>query len=908
MALLPVQVDPSPLAPRFDITELLEPERPTRKRAKPGAAPSQGSHLVPLSPIQSPAHKSTTTQQGKLAKPPHIVKDPRTAGQQYVQRLEQPENTELFTYASALCHRVTGRYLAREHLQRDPGAQQKEIARIQADPELLQAIGTIRTLSKEFKAIAQDTLGHRRELGHSLLRIEESYLKLFEKLLELSLRMYWRYEQEHEAARLADKATINYWQDLHNGKAGEAVKLQKLLDGKEIVLRTQQIQLKDLEKQCSEMSGELSDQRALEQRVIELQATERDLRARERGLVDAHHKLKLKHEEMILYQRGQLEESHEQHKRRMDEMKRALREKEKQLVQNEKEIHELKVLTTPPVVTTAATQTEVDDDGLWDTQDGVPRYVSKSVLHRMAWRRFNAFMSCKNCRGRPVQQPHLVAAARDPASKEADEDYVNVWTLTRDQRNGIKTTKKQREAMEAEWYLPEPIMLFLSNLPKSVVAFPLHSLAQVIKQIEEIYDDKHASDLADEADGVAREELPNYICEFFLKTHGLRQSAEIGLYRLLVAVKHSYQRHSHVHLFARFCGLLRGDDPVDSNDTETTTAVGAGTLMATLLQQPRRGYLDRSFLRVFLHARHYLLRPAPARPRKNPSPQPHVVRVDELKAWVPLDHAVAIMRWYVGFLPEDSVVGYCREVEYSTAIYAGKAITEISGNRLAVRAEMRKAMLANADDNETTLSDSERVRKPRIVADAHKVLLLLLHALEQRRNVMEKALITMFDAGDVNHDCVLSLDEFKAIIRTRAESFSDRRVVRMFREALMGGSDQSFALSMPAFVKVCSDHGLVTLLPDDRWVDPFHRGSAVEASTNVKTAAVGRLSVALKSLSMKSKPAVPDKEASTKNEDEKAVLINATAEIPEELPEEPTERIISPRAEEVEEVEGLWEW
>lgn len=53
----------------------------------------------------------------------------------------------------------------------------------------------MQTLSKQFKDVARDTMGHRKELGHALFRIEESYLKLFEKLLEISLRMYWKYEQ-----------------------------------------------------------------------------------------------------------------------------------------------------------------------------------------------------------------------------------------------------------------------------------------------------------------------------------------------------------------------------------------------------------------------------------------------------------------------------------------------------------------------------------------------------------------------------------------------------------------------------------------------------------------------------------------------------------------------------------------
>jgi hypothetical protein len=55
--------------------------------------------------------------------------------------------------------------------------------------------------------------------------------------------------------------------------------------------------------------------------------------------------------------------------------------------------------------------------------------------------------------------------------------------------------------------IPSNTVLFLSNLPKSVVAFPFYSLEHVVEQIEAIYDDKFASDKADEADGVAREEL-----------------------------------------------------------------------------------------------------------------------------------------------------------------------------------------------------------------------------------------------------------------------------------------------------------------------------------------------------------------------------------------------------------------
>lgn len=235
-------------------------------------------------------------------------------------------------------------------------------------------------------------------------------------------------------------------------------------------------------------------------------------------------------------------------------------------------------------------------------------------------------------------------------------------------------------------------MLFLSNLPKSVMAFPFYSLEQVVTQIEQIYDDKFASDKVDESDGVVQEELPKFICEYFLKSHELRQNAEIGLYRFLVSVKNEYLRNSHVHLFARFANLLRYD--ADQLEVPPTSVPAPGG-RKPFVNAPESGandpklavsdadgsksthYLDRSFLRVFLLARYYLLRKPKQLPLKRgrngkPDPPsvkkpaerevPHVVQVDSVKKWVPLDHAITIIKWYLSYLPEEAVVTYCREV------------------------------------------------------------------------------------------------------------------------------------------------------------------------------------------------------------------------------------------------------
>ncbi|RLN97445.1 hypothetical protein BBJ28_00021071 [Nothophytophthora sp. Chile5] len=150
--------------------------------------------------------------------------------------------------------------------------------------------------------------------------------------------------------------------------------------------------------------------------------------------------------------------------------------------------------------------------------------------------------------------------------------------------------------------------------------------------------------------------------------------------------------------------------------------------------------------------------------------------------------------------------------------------------------------------------------------------------------------------GDVNHDCVLSVDEFSAIIRTRKPHFSDRRILRMFREALMGGVDQSFALSMEAFVVVCNDHGLVSLLPEDRMQDPF--ALPVPKLEGRRTTRVS------KSISPKQKAGSP-----RQMEDNTDTITTTFADIPEEIPADyeaetaASSLVFTPRAEEVTEDE-----
>lgn len=124
--------------PGFAITDLLEsPSGDDKKHLSLSPIKQIAQHQsvpVPQSISPSAFNIFTGTSQQQTSKP----------SSQYLQRLDDPENVELFAYASTLCHRITGRYLPRTLLQTDANAQKREIERMQQDPEILRAIATIR--------------------------------------------------------------------------------------------------------------------------------------------------------------------------------------------------------------------------------------------------------------------------------------------------------------------------------------------------------------------------------------------------------------------------------------------------------------------------------------------------------------------------------------------------------------------------------------------------------------------------------------------------------------------------------------------------------------------------------------------------------------------------------------------
>ncbi|OQR84937.1 hypothetical protein ACHHYP_12521 [Achlya hypogyna] len=698
-----------------------------------------------------------------------------------------PESTQLFNYTNALLHRVTGRYLPASVLGTSQ-AQLEEVKHLESDPDLVLVIESVRDLTNQFQEVAQAVLAHRKELGKILLKLKGSYVGLFERLLEATMRFYHNYRQDHAKARHDLKHEI-LRQATTIQEHEETIRvLSHHLEAKEITLQSVRVQVQDLEFQNHTL-------RSLEETWLALQSEYRELKRYKLDSDKREEQLQQREETIQTKEATLTKHAHFLDVQSKTEHGRIIEEARKYKEAYHKAVEEAK---NPPEhapdspyyyhsrpQSDAETQTLVDDDGLWDLQDGVPKAARSSVRARLMWRRFHAFVKCKNCHGRPIP---------NRAFTETDQAYFDVWT--------VKHKKKRwSRAVAKEWHVPSSIQIFLANLPKSALAMTYYSLPELVTRIDALYDAKYVADAADLADGVAYQQLDQFVAEYYLKRCQGRLQAEAEMYKLLISVKALYLGSAFLHLFARFLHLLDSSESDERRyryDPDVDEKAQTTKLELNHLGIPPQQALNQSYLRVFLDARHNALN----HPELGAD---HVICTDGYTKWITLDYGIRLLKWYLSYLPEDKVHVYCRQLEYSTGILMHGTITDTKGNQLAVRAQMRFAMLGSE------ISDGPR-RREVVVVNVYVVLEILMDVLLMRTKSIELELAELFRAGDVNNDQVLSFTEFAAIIKPRAPHFNERRLLRMFREALLLGQDQSYAVSIDAFVQVCADHGLVALV------------------------------------------------------------------------------------------------
>ena len=126
-----------------------------------------------------------------------------------------------------------------------------------------------------------------------------------------------------------------------------------------------------------------------------------------------------------------------------------------------------------------------------------------------------------------------------------------------------------------------------------------------------------------------------------------------------------------------------------------------------------------------------------------------------------------------------------------------------------------------------------------VVVDMYKCLELVMEILSFRTQHMEDQLKRFFIEGDDNGDGVLSFEEFDTLLKRIAPHFSERRILRMFREALMGGEEDGFAIEKSTFAQVCRNHGMVKLIDTEKIgadIDEAEKGEREERERKTQQA------------------------------------------------------------------------
>lgn len=190
------------------------------------------------------------------------------------------------------------------------------------------------------------------------------------------------------------------------------------------------------------------------------------------------------------------------------------------------------------------TQTQVDEHGIWDKQDGWFLPVSGTRQARIRWRAALNFASCPQCRG----AGHFIGMAakllrmmmRGGGNALVDED------------------KKPKGKTGARWLIPDDLVRFLSNIPRSALAISPRPPAWTLRRLWHHLDKKAKSDHLDEVQGLPVQELQDFLVEAYLMRSEKRSDAELALFTLLQSMQEHHRRSSLVHTYSRFVGVLDG--------------------------------------------------------------------------------------------------------------------------------------------------------------------------------------------------------------------------------------------------------------------------------------------------------------------------------------------------------------
>ncbi len=161
------------------------------------------------------------------------------------------------------------------------------------------------------------------------------------------------------------------------------------------------------------------------------------------------------------------------------------------------------------------TQTQVDEYGIWDKQDGWNLPISGTVLARQQWRRALTFASCPSCKG---NGKFIALCAK--LLKQAQRGQCAVVQAEVD-------LKKKK----AKWSVPDDLVQFMSNLPRSVQSKNPKNTLWILRRVANLLLKKQIAEEVDNRLGYAMQVLTHSLTHSpnHLLTHSPNHSGGDGV-------------------------------------------------------------------------------------------------------------------------------------------------------------------------------------------------------------------------------------------------------------------------------------------------------------------------------------------------------------------------------------------
>ena len=531
-------------------------------------------------------------------------------------------------------------------------------------------------------------------------------------------------------------------------------------------------------------------------------------------------------------------------------------------------------------------QTEVDEQGLWDKQDGWSLPVTGTLVARQRWRAAIRFSKCPKCKG--------------------TGDFIGLCArLLKALLRGVPLSDDDvpKGKTGSTWIIPDDLVRFMGNLPRSVFAMRPRPMPWVLRRVYKLCDDKKAADDTDERLGYSLQSTPEFLIEHYLKMLPSRSDAELALYEIFLSLQEHYKMHPLLHTFARLVGVLDGHSAeemarllrelAEEKERKKDRAAmekmrGLGARAKTALLEKNKedeafkreraagkaaaeetlklcdAALSSAIFGIYHYARSCLLEEyqgayaSKIRQTKAAAEilgkyedkfrseadfsdillPSHVCLDKGLHFFIPFDRALRVLGVLLSFLEEKQYQAALRSCEALVVfLNPDGSLYLLEGMHSMVRATMREFLNSESPDGSdltfmqiheqqkaegkapprdeeaqgpVTEEELERDRSI-LMVNLDSCLRIVLECMLLRTSFVENRLAEIFIEGDENGDGVLSFKEFTTIVAVVAPHFNERRIIRMFREALMLGNDDD-SIGPKAFVDTCKKHGLVQLI------------------------------------------------------------------------------------------------